>query len=256
MAKRELDFIGTAVKSSMGLTLEKYMEGHEKYDHAFDCLRKGKLDEAIHGFVQVLVINPKHVQSYGNLELAFAGLGDRENAIKNLDKAIELDPTYQIAIKNRRNLLILAPGEKLDLSFFSEVEYYKDKVKAFGPGIDLIRECRLVSANQGATPMTDLLKVNTIDQCVALATVDAHDDDEVAMGWQTCLEEVFDGANAELAGQPVNLDGFDTVSGAVLALVRIKRRKLRINLDSLDFVSLKAPQKVWLKAWLKYQEQG
>jgi len=41
-----------------------------------------------------------------------------------------------------------------------------------------------------------------------------------------------------------------------VARCRIKRRKIRVTLDSVDFVALTTPQKIWLKAFLKWQEQG
>lgn len=35
----------------------------------------------------------------------------------------------------------------------------------------------------------ELLKVKNESDCEELATVDAHDDGKVAVGWMTCLEE-------------------------------------------------------------------
>lgn len=102
----------------------------------------------------------------------------------------------------------------------------------------------------------DLMKVKTVDQCIDIATVDAHDDDEVAVGWETCLDEVFADAKAQLAGMDVKIEGFHSSAGSVLAKLRIKKRKIRVTLDSLDFVNPTAPQKIWLKAFLKWQGQG
>ena len=102
----------------------------------------------------------------------------------------------------------------------------------------------------------DLFKVKTVSQCIDLATVDAYGDEEVAMGWQSCLEEVFEGALAELAEREVKIEGFDTLSGMVMARCRFKKKKIRVTLDSLDFSNLNAMQKLWLKAFLKWQGQG
>ena len=102
----------------------------------------------------------------------------------------------------------------------------------------------------------DLFKAKTVRQCIDLATVDAHDDSEIAIGWETCLDEVFADAHAQLAGQDVKLEGFEAPAGTVVARCRIKRRKIRVTLDSVDFVALTTPQKIWLKAFLKWQEQG
>jgi hypothetical protein len=104
--------------------------------------------------------------------------------------------------------------------------------------------------------MMDLFKAKTVKQCIDLATIDAYGDDEVAAGWETCLDEVFSGVKAQLAGQDVKLEGFDSLSGMVLARCRFGKRKIRVTLDSLDFLDLTAPQRIWLKAFLKWQEQG
>jgi hypothetical protein len=102
----------------------------------------------------------------------------------------------------------------------------------------------------------DLMKVKTVNQCIDIATVDAHDDDEVAGAWAECLEEVFSEAKAQLAGVDVSIDGLDTLNGSVLVKCRFKKRKIRVTLDSVDFVAPSSPQKIWLKAFLKWQGQG
>ena len=104
--------------------------------------------------------------------------------------------------------------------------------------------------------MTDLFKAKTINQCIDLATMDANGDDEVATGWENCLEEVFDGVEVMLMGQNIEIEAYEAISGVVLARCRFKRRKVRVTLDSLDFADLSAPQKIWLKAFLKWQDQG
>jgi tetratricopeptide (TPR) repeat protein len=111
-------------------TIEQYLENKGKFEKAFRCLQDGNFEEAIQGFNQVLSSEPDHVQSYGNLGLAYAGLGDRKNALLNFDKAIDLDSTYLPAINNRKALLSRPHGEILDLSNIHAVNYYADKEMA------------------------------------------------------------------------------------------------------------------------------
>ena len=72
--------------------LVELLEECEVVDTAFASLINGRFREAIDGFNRVLKLQPNHVQSHGNLGLAYAALADREFALRHLNRAIELDP--------------------------------------------------------------------------------------------------------------------------------------------------------------------
>lgn len=129
-AKAYLKELASIIQKNSGLTLDQYMENKARFDEAFKHLAEGRCQDAIRGFNQVLAVEPDHVQSFGNLGLAYAGLGDRENALRHIDKAIELDPEYQPAIDNRQIVLALAPRERLNLKAMREVEFYAEKARA------------------------------------------------------------------------------------------------------------------------------
>ncbi|MDO9123711.1 MAG: tetratricopeptide repeat protein [Deltaproteobacteria bacterium] len=76
-------------------------------------------------FRRVLSTDPKHVQSWGNLGLAYAGIGERDKALECLDKALELDPEYEIAAVNRIGIKKMREGERLEGKIDS-VDYYRD----------------------------------------------------------------------------------------------------------------------------------
>jgi tetratricopeptide (TPR) repeat protein len=80
---------------------------------------------AIDLFRRVLSTDPKHVQSWGNLGLAYAGIGERGKALECLDKALELDPEYEIAAVNRIGIEKMREGERLEGKIDS-VDYYRD----------------------------------------------------------------------------------------------------------------------------------
>jgi tetratricopeptide (TPR) repeat protein len=126
-AKTELDELITSIETTSGLSVDTYLANKEQFEIAFKNLTAGNYLEAIEGFNKVLEIEPKHVQSFGNQGLAFAHIGDRENAIRNFDKAIALDPSYQPAIDNRRLVLNLQPGETIRSHKMKEIEFYADK---------------------------------------------------------------------------------------------------------------------------------
>lgn len=101
----------------------------------------------------------------------------------------------------------------------------------------------------------DLQDVKTIKQCIDTVTTDAYGD-EVVSSWENCLEEVFENVEADLVGQQVKVIGFSRTSEAILARCRWKKRKVLVTLDSLDFKGLNSNQKLWLKAYLKWEAQG
>jgi lipoprotein NlpI len=82
------------------------------------------------------MINKRHPQSYGNLGLCYAQLGRKADALAALDKALEIDPKYELATVNRAVIESLHEGEKLQQKGFApmSVDYYKDysaKKKSF-----------------------------------------------------------------------------------------------------------------------------
>jgi len=93
-ARKELQFIEiTVLKGTRFPTLDAYLANAKLFDDAFVCLSDGEYQKAAELFHRVLSENPKHVQSYGNLALAYAGLGRRADAMECFDRALEHDPT-------------------------------------------------------------------------------------------------------------------------------------------------------------------
>jgi Tfp pilus assembly protein PilF len=128
LAKAHIDEFAASILKSDGISLDQHFAVGRIYDEAFKNLTAGHFDEAIRGFSEVLEALPCHVQSYGNLGLAHAGLGARDRAISCLEKAIELDPDYQPAIVNRR-ILMDAPNERLAVQSMREIDFYGDRAR-------------------------------------------------------------------------------------------------------------------------------
>ncbi len=101
----------------------------------------------------------------------------------------------------------------------------------------------------------DLQDLKTIKQCIDTVTTDAYGD-EVTSSWENCLDEIFGDARAELAGQPVKVIGFCGTTEVALAKCRWKKNNLRVTLDSLEFKNLSSNQKLWLRAYLKWQSKS
>jgi tetratricopeptide (TPR) repeat protein len=117
-------------KSSPFATLESYIENEQLFDLAFENLRKQRYSEAVEMFSRTLKQNPNHVQSHGNLALCLAGLGRKAAALASLDRALELDPTYEPARINRKAIKEMTEGEPFVPGMRAETEYYRERLEA------------------------------------------------------------------------------------------------------------------------------
>ncbi len=124
-AKRRLNDLEITVMKLNGFNLDTYLNNSETFDKAFAALQNLEFMSAINLFRRVLSTDPKHVQSWGNLGLAYAGIGERGEALECLDKALELDPEYEIAAVNKIAIEKMREGERLEGEIDS-VNYYRD----------------------------------------------------------------------------------------------------------------------------------
>jgi tetratricopeptide (TPR) repeat protein len=125
LARKRLDSLETTVGKN-GIDLNTFIINQRVFNRAFEALHEKRFQAAIDLFDQVLAIEEGHVQSYGNMGLAYAGLGNRQKAIECLNKAIELNPDYEPAIINRIAVDRLKDGEAMSDVAFREVDYYAE----------------------------------------------------------------------------------------------------------------------------------
>lgn len=127
-SNKEFLRIMTEAAAEDGLTLDQYIKNGFTFDYAFDAMEQGDLQSAKEGFLKVLSYNNSHVQANGNLGLCFALSGEKALALEYLDKALELDPDYEIARDNRIPIAKMKEGDKLKIPMGS-VNYYSDKLE-------------------------------------------------------------------------------------------------------------------------------
>jgi len=129
-ARKELDFLTrTLLKGTSFPNLDAYIANAKLFDEAFACLTQQDYKQAAHLFNRVLAEFPGHVQSYGNLGLAYAGLGWRAAALECLDKALALDPHYEPAQFNRPGIEQMREGEPFRPAGVREINYYSEKLE-------------------------------------------------------------------------------------------------------------------------------
>jgi len=135
-AREQLQFLDkTLLKGTAFKNLDAYLANAKLFDAAFQCLADFQFDQAVEMFKRVLDEFPDHVQSYGNLALAYAGLGKKAIAMECLEKALALDPSYEPARTNRCVLDAMREGEPFIPGGIREVNYYADRLN-HKPGVE------------------------------------------------------------------------------------------------------------------------
>ena len=122
--------IGANIYRDTGLSLDLYIHSMEEFDDAFSKMQNREYKQAIVGFQKVLSLNKNHAQSFGNLALCYSFLGEKQKALLAFDNALEIDPRYEPALKNKAILLSLKDGEKMSDNQIETVYYYKEVVEA------------------------------------------------------------------------------------------------------------------------------
>lgn len=105
--------------------------------------------------------------------------------------------------------------------------------------------------------MTDLLdemlQCKSVQACIDLALTDAYGEEEQAVAWLTCVEEMFGRhKQVRLMGNDVTLVGFDLRNNDVVAVCKQGKRRARVTLDSIEFPELTPAEQLWLRAWKRF----
>jgi len=124
-ARKRIDSFERHVREHNGISLEAYLKNKETFDTALQKLEAGEYAGAMELFNKVLAVEPTHMQTWGNLGLAHAGLGEKARALECLNKALELDPDYEVAIVNKALVERLDEGERLEGSIES-IDYTRE----------------------------------------------------------------------------------------------------------------------------------
>jgi tetratricopeptide (TPR) repeat protein len=125
-AEEIAEFMEQSIFKDTGLSLDLYVKSMDDFNKAFSTMQNREYERAIAEFQDVIKINKMNAQTYGNLGLCYAFLGQQKKAIAAFDQALLIDPNYAPAITNRAIVLSLENGEKLPDVHVKTIEYYKD----------------------------------------------------------------------------------------------------------------------------------
>ena len=135
-AEELIDFMAQSIFKDTGLSLDLYVKSMDDFNKAFRTMQNRQYESAIVQFENVIKLNKTNAQSFGNLGLCYAFLGQQEKAIAYFDQALTLDPKYEPAATNKAFVLSLKNGEKLPDDHVLTIEYYKEvaeQMKSTGP---------------------------------------------------------------------------------------------------------------------------
>jgi tetratricopeptide (TPR) repeat protein len=113
-ARGQIDNLEHYIRKQNGISLDAFLKNKETFDAALQKLEVGAYADARDLFNRVLSVVPAHLQSWGNLGLAYAGLGEKVRALECLNKALAIDPDYELAIVNKSFVEGLLEGERLE----------------------------------------------------------------------------------------------------------------------------------------------
>ena len=113
-----LDDFEAGIREQEGIDMETFLVSADNFQVAFDLMRWSKWQQACDGFRKVIAMNERNVASHGNLGLCYAQLGHKAKALAELDRALELDPGYNIARTNRKVVATMTEGKPLGPAAF------------------------------------------------------------------------------------------------------------------------------------------
>ena len=109
-----------------GLTIDTYFQGMDVFELGVVAMHEHDWVSAIRYFETCSTINKNHPQSYGNIGVCYATLGQKAMALAAFDKAIEIDPKYEPAIVNKAVIKSLQDGEKLPSDNVKTMDYFQE----------------------------------------------------------------------------------------------------------------------------------
>ena len=124
-AKSMLDHVENIIRKQNDTSLETYLKAQEQFQLGVEFMENREWKKAIYAFSASERIVNTIPQVYGNLGICHAQLGQKSDALAAFDKALELDPQYELAIVNKAMTQSLVEGEKLNTKI-KTVEYYKE----------------------------------------------------------------------------------------------------------------------------------
>ncbi len=109
-----------------GISLNAFIKGQDEFDRAIGLMEKGDYKSAVKGLERSIRWQPNLPQPYCNLGICYGKRGNRQAALSAFEKALEIDPTYELAIINKAETEKLAEGQCMQ-GDIKTTRYYEEK---------------------------------------------------------------------------------------------------------------------------------
>jgi tetratricopeptide (TPR) repeat protein len=125
-AQDMIQMMEKSMRENNGPGLDAFINAQDEFDRAFHLMEKGEWKNAIKGFERSIRWQSTLPQPYGNMGICYAKLGNKEAALAAFEKALEIDPHYEPAIRNKAATEELSEGQRLSLDL-KVTRYYGTK---------------------------------------------------------------------------------------------------------------------------------
>ncbi len=128
-ARSQLETAKTAIRRNEGVDLDSYVASSEKFDAAFDLMENHQWEAALKGFRAAARRNEKNAPTHGNMGLCLAQLGRKAEALAAFDRAIEINPKYEPAIRNRVLVEHMQEGIPLAGVGYESINFFEEQLE-------------------------------------------------------------------------------------------------------------------------------
>lgn len=128
LARTFLDDMAETIRKNDGVDLDTYIKSELEFGNAFALMEQGDWEGALAGFRTCAGLVVRNAPTHGNMALCLANLGRKGDALAALDRALEVDPEYELAMTNRLLVNRMEEGQPLKNVGFETIDYNREKL--------------------------------------------------------------------------------------------------------------------------------
>ncbi len=121
--------LAESIRRTEGIGLDTYLDSMDEFNRAVALMAEGRWEAAVDGFRAAIALNGRNAPSHGNLGLCHAYLGNKDLALAELDRALDIDPEYEPARANRKVVARMRDGERLGSRNMEILDFALEKLR-------------------------------------------------------------------------------------------------------------------------------
>lgn len=127
-ARSIVEDMAAMIRRSEGIGLSDYLRAGDLFNDAFELMNRGNWLGALKGFRASAALNKRSAPTHGNMGLCFAYLGRKDEALAELNRALEIDPEYLPAASNRRLVEQMVEGLPMENTTFKSINFARENL--------------------------------------------------------------------------------------------------------------------------------